>query len=348
MGQPLLEYRRMAPRPLIPLARRGLALGLGLLLIALAIFGLLSLAPGDPLAHMPLTLPSEVRTAMHEAMGLDAPWPTRLALWLRQVLVIEPLALCDALLGTAWADGQPRLISWHSHTPVMGLIADRLPQTLRIMGLSYALGLACALPLGLWQAHMRHSPADHAATALTMTAYALPPFVTALLLIWVFSIMLGWLPSGYDASHRVTDAASLATEIRQLILPVTVLTLQITAQLARHLRASAIEVLRADHIRTARAKGLGPRALLTGHVLRHAMIPVVTLMALGLPQVFGGAIITEQVFAINGIGHLLISSIHAGDLPVVQTITLLIAVLVVLANLAADALCRWLDPRITA
>jgi len=334
----------MAPRPLIRLARRGLSLGLSLLAIALAIFGLLSLAPGDPLARMPLTLPPEVRAAMREAMGLDAPWPTRLALWLRQALIVEPLVLCDTLFGTSWAEDAPRLISWHSRTPVMGLIADRLPQTLRLMGLSYALGLACALPLGLWQAHRHRSAADHATTALTMTAYALPPFVVALLLIWVFSITLGWLPSGYDNSLRITDAASLGTEIRQLILPVAVLALQITAQLTRHLRASAIEVLDTDHIRTARAKGLGPRALLTGHVLRHAMIPVVTIVALGLPQIVGGAIITEQIFAINGIGHLLISSIHAGDLPVVQTITLLVAVLVVLANLLADATYRWLDP----
>ena len=337
----------MAPRPLTRLARRGLSLGLSLLAIALAIFGLLSLAPGDPLARMPLTLPPEVRASMREALGLDAPWPTRLGLWLWQALIVEPLVLCDNLFGTTWAEGAPRLISWHSRTPVMGLIADRLPQTLRLVGLSYALGLVIALPLGLWQAHRYRSTADHATTALTMTAYALPPFVTGLLLIWVFSITLGWLPSGYDNSLHVTDRASLATELRQLILPVAVLTLQIAAQLARHLRASAVEVLGADHIRTARAKGLGPRALLTGHVLRHSMIPVVTIMALGLPQIVGGAIITEQIFAINGIGHLLISSIHAGDLPVVQTITLLVAVLVVLANLAADAAYRWLDPRLS-
>jgi peptide/nickel transport system permease protein len=338
----------MAQRPLTALARRGAALGLTLLVIALAIFTLLSIAPGDPLAQMPNTLPPEVRAAMREAMGLDAPWPTRLALWLRQLLVIEPLALCDALVGTTWAEGAPRLLSWQSHAPVMGLIADRLPQTLRLMGLAYALGLAIALPLGLWQAQRHDSAGDHAATALTMTAYALPPFVTALLLIWLFSLSLGWLPSGYDASHRITDARSLVHEARQLILPVLVLTLQITAQLARHLRASAIEVLSADHIRTARAKGLGARALLTGHVMRHAMLPVVTITALGLPQIVGGAIITEQIFAINGMGHLLISAIHAGDLPVVQTLTLLIAVLVVLANLLADAAYRWLDPRIAA
>ncbi|WP_306152658.1 ABC transporter permease [Roseovarius sp. MMSF_3281] len=338
----------MAPRALTALARRGAGLGLTLLAIALAIFALLSLAPGDPLAQMPHTLPPEVRTAMREALGLNAPWPARLALWLKQLLLIEPLALCDALLGTTWAEGAPRLLSWQSHSPVMGLITDRLPQTLRLMALAYAIGLACALPLGLWQAYTHHSRADHAATALTMTAYALPPFVTALLLIWLFSITLGWLPSGYDASHRITDAQSLGHEVKQLILPVLVLTLQITAQLTRHLRASAIEVLNADHIRTARAKVLGPRALLTGHVMRHAMLPVVTIMALGLPQIVGGAIITEQIFAINGLGHLLISSIHAGDLPVVQTLTLLIAVLVVLANLLADAAYRWLDPRIGA
>jgi len=338
----------MAPHALIRLARRGVILGLSLLAIALAIFALLSLAPGDPLAQMPLTLPPEVRASMRAAMGLEAPWPTRLALWLWQVLVIEPMVLADALLGTTWAEAQPRLISWHSRTPVMELIADRLPQTLRIMGLAYGLGLACALPLGLWQAHIHHSKTDSAATILTMIAYALPPFVTGLLLIWLFSITLGWLPSGYDATHRITGWASLWAEARQLILPVTVLTLQITAQLTRHLRASAIEVLGADHIRTARAKGLGPRALLMGHVMGHAMIPVITLMALGLPQLFGGAIITEQIFAINGIGHLLISSIHAGDLPVVQTITLLIAAMVVCANLMADAAYRWLDPRLAA
>ncbi len=338
----------MAARALTTAARHGATLGLTLLAIALAIFALLSLAPGDPLAHMPHTLPPEVRAAMREALGLDAPWPTRLALWLKQLLVTEPLALCDALFGTTWAEGAPRLLSWHSHSPVTGLIADRLPQTLRLMGLSYALGLTIALPLGLLQAYRHNSAGDHAATALTMTAYALPPFVTALLLIWLFSITLGWLPSGYDASHRITDAKSLGGEAKQLILPVLVLTLQIAAQLARHLRASAIEVLSADHIRTARAKGLAPSALLTRHVLRHAMLPVVTILALGLPQIVGGAIITEQIFAINGVGHLLISSIHAGDLPVVQTLTLLIAVLVVLANRLADAAYRWLDPRIAA
>jgi len=319
-----------------------------LLIFAVAIFALMELAPGDPMAQVPLSVPDEVKQEMRRALGLGEPAYVRFGLWLWQLCVIEPLTGLDALLGTQLAGGQSRILSWQARAPVMQIVASHLPQTLWVVGLAYVVGVAIALPLGICQAWRQHSVFDRAGTAVTMLAYSVPPFLSGVVLIAVFSVWLGWLPSIYDTTHRVEDWSDLWVQARQMILPVAVLSIQTTALIARYTRAAVLENLRMDHVRTARSKGLSEASVLARHVLRQSMIPVVTVIALGLPQVFGGAVVTEQIFLVNGLGHLLISSIEANDLPVVRTVTFLMAVLIVLANLAADVTCRLLDPRIGA
>lgn len=317
-----------------------------LLLIALVIFTLLELAPGDPMAQMPLTVSDAVRAEMRAALGLGEPAPVRFAAWMWQVFAVEPRVLLDTVLDTNLAEGLPRVQSWQSRSPVFAVIAERLPQTLWVVGMAYVIGILAALPIGIWSAYRRHSLADHAATAVTMLGYAVPPFFSGLLAILVFTYWLGWFPSVYDTTYEVTGWAEFRFQLRQMALPVLVLSVQTTAMLARYLRAAMIDELHSLYVRAARAKGMGEAAVVLGHALRNAMIPVVTIVALGLPQVFGGAIITEQIFRVNGVGHLLITSIQASDWPMVQTVTFLLAILIVGFNILADLLYGWLDPRV--
>jgi peptide/nickel transport system permease protein len=162
----------------------------------------------------------------------------------------------------------------------------------------------------------------------------------------IFAVWLGWFPSIYDTTLVVDSWDSFVAQLRQMFLPVMVLALQITSQLSRYMRASMLDNLNQDYVRTARAKGLSEKTVVLVHVLRNSMIPVVTVIALGIPTIFGGAIITEQVFKVNGIGQLLITAIYANDLPMVQTLVFIFAILIVLFNLIADVLYGILDPRI--
>ena len=166
------------------------------------------------------------------------------------------------------------------------------------------------------------------------------------MLIVIFSVQLGWLPSIYDTTHVVNDWESFKIQLQQMIMPVMVLALQITAQLSRYMRASTLDNLNQDYVRTARAKGLSEAIVVISHVVRNSMIPVITVIALGVPAIFGGAIITENVFKVNGIGQLLLTALFANDLPMVMTLTFIFAVLIVLFNLVADVLYGILDPRI--
>ena len=162
----------------------------------------------------------------------------------------------------------------------------------------------------------------------------------------IFSVGLDWLPSIYDTTHRVTDLQSFLYQVRQMVMPVLVLGLFSAAQLSRFTRSAVLENLNQDYVRTARAKGLTEPKVLLIHVLRNSLIPVVTVISLGLPATFAGAIITEQIFRINGVGQLLIGAIESGDIPTVQTVTFIFAVLIVVFNLVADVLYGVLDPRI--
>jgi len=317
-----------------------------LLFIALAIFLLLQLAPGDPMAQVPLTVPPEVKEKMREALGLGAPWYVQFWKWLVQFFWIEPQVFIDWLFGTGLTDGAQRVISWQTRSPVMDIVVQRLPQTLWVVGLAYVVAFLIAIPVGIYSAYKQYSAFDQVGTFITMIGFSIPPFFTGPLLIVIFSVWLGWFPSIYDTTHEVNSWDSFVYQIQQMIMPVMVLALQVTAQVSRFMRASMLDNLKQDYVRTARAKGLPERAVLLVHVLRNSMISVVTVIALAIPAIFGGAIITEVVFKVNGIGQLLITALFANDMPMVMTLTFIFALLIVVFNIIADVLYGVLDPRI--
>ncbi|UXU75238.1 MULTISPECIES: ABC transporter permease [unclassified Paracoccus (in: a-proteobacteria)] len=317
-----------------------------LLFISLVIFLLLEASPGDPLGDVPLTVPPEVKERMREALGLGQAWYIRYALWLKQFFWVEPLYWFDRVFGTGFSAGMQRIISFQSRSPVFDVIAQRLPQTLTVVGMSYLLGVLIAIPIGIISAYRQYSWFDQIGTFIAMVGFSLPTFFTGVVLIIVFGIKLQWFPSIYDTTLRVTDWNSFVAQVRQMVMPVTVLALYNAAQISRFMRAAMLDNLRQDYVRTARAKGLSERVVVLKHVLRNSLIPVVTVIALGLPAVFGGAIITEQVFKVNGLGQLLILAINANDIPMVMTLTFIFAVLIVTFTLIADLLYGILDPRI--
>ncbi|MEO1107703.1 MAG: ABC transporter permease [Pseudomonadota bacterium] len=317
-----------------------------LLFISLVIFLLLELAPGDPMAQVPLTVPPEVKEKMREALGLGQPMHIRFWKWIVQFFWIEPQVLVDHMFGTTFSEGDLRVISWQTRSPVMDIVVQRIPQTLWVVGTAYVVAILIALPIGIYSAYRQYSWFDQMGTFVSMVGFSVPPFFSGVLVIVIFSVQLGWFPSIYDTTLVVNSWDSFVVQLKQMIMPVMVLALQITAQLSRFMRASMLDNLNQDYVRTARAKGLSEYTVVMVHVLRNSMIPVVTVIALGIPAIFGGAIITEQVFKVNGIGQLLIGAIQANDLPMVQTLTFIFAVLIVLFNLIADVLYGILDPRI--
>jgi peptide/nickel transport system permease protein len=317
-----------------------------LLLISLVIFFLVDLAPGSPASEIPLTVPPEVRAKILESMGVNQPVWVRYILWLKQFFWVEPLYWWDATFGTTYAEGMQRIISYQSRAPVFDVIAQRLPQTLTVIGTAYLIGILIALPIGIYSAYRQYSWFDQFGTFVAMVGYSVPTFFTGVLLIVIFAVNLQWFPSIYDTTLRVVDWETFVRQVHQMALPVTVLALFNAAEISRYTRSSMLENLSQDYVRTARAKGMEERTVVLKHVLRNSLIPVVTIIALGLPTIFGGAIITEQVFKVNGIGAALIGAIHGNDLPMVQTLTFIFAVLIVLFNLIADILYGILDPRI--
>jgi peptide/nickel transport system permease protein len=317
-----------------------------LLFISLIIFLLLELAPGDPMSQVPLTVPPEVKQQMRLALGLGEPVPVRFWRWTVQFFWVEPQVLVDHIFGTGFSEGDLRVISWQTRSPVMDIVIQRMPQTLWVVGLSYVVGVLIALPIGIYSAYRQYSLFDQIGTFVAMVGFSVPPFFTGVLVIVIFSVNLNWLPSIYDTTHIVNDWDSFVIQLKQMIMPVMVLALQTTAQISRFTRASMLDNLNQDYVRTARAKGLGEKTVVLAHVLRNSMIPVVTVIALGVPAVFGGAIITEQVFKVNGIGQLFITALLANDLPMVQTVAFMFAILIVFFNLIADVLYGILDPRI--
>jgi peptide/nickel transport system permease protein len=301
-----------------------------LLLISFVLFAVLSLAPGDPMSQFAANpaVPPEVRENIKRSLGLDQPWPVRYVKWLA------------AMAQGDWG------FSFASRIPVWELLKLRIPSTLAVVGVAYVVSLVLAIPIGIISAIRQYSLLDHLATTLAFFGFSLPTFFTGLLLIIVFSVKLNWLPFIYDSTLEVHDLSSLTDQIKQTIMPVLVLALFQTATLVRYTRASVLETLPLDYVRTARAKGLGPQGVIARHVVRNSLIPVVTLIALTAPAVFSGALITEQIFRVPGIGSLLINSIQNSDTPVVMAITFTFSVLVVFFNVVADVLYGVLDPRI--
>jgi peptide/nickel transport system permease protein len=318
-----------------------------LLFISLIIFLLLDLAPSDPTGNLPLTIPPDVREKIRISLGLGEPIHVRYLLWCNQFFINEPLNMIEQWFDITIGTGDRlRVSSWATRSPVVDLVVERMPQTLWVVGMSYVVGVLIAIPIGVYSAYRQYSWFDQAGTFISMIGFSVPTFFTGVLMIVVFSVMLGWFPSIYDTTHQVTDWDSFLYQVRQMIMPVFVLALYNAAQISRFMRASMLDNLGLDYVRTARAKGMTENIVLLVHVLRNSLIPVVTVIALGIPQVFGGAIITEQVFKVNGLGQLLIIGIQGADIPLVQTLTFIFAVLIVFFNLIADILYGILDPRI--
>lgn len=319
-----------------------------LIAISFVIFAILDLAPSDPTANLPLTIPPEVKEQIRESLGLGQPFHIRYLKWMQQFFVTEPLNILEETTGITIGDSENRfrLRSWQTRGPVIDLIIERLPQTLWVVGLAYLVSIVIAIPLGVISAVKQYSWIDQIGTIFSMIGFSVPTFFTGLLAIIIFSVHLGWFPSFYDTTHQVTDWPSFVFQVKQIILPVTVLALFQTATLNRFTRSSVLDNLPQDYVRTVRAKGFREYYVIMVHVLRNSLIPVVTLVALGIPTIFGGAIITEQIFRINGLGALLIIAIQGSDIPVVQSLTFIFAVLIVLFNLIADVIYGFLDPRI--
>jgi peptide/nickel transport system permease protein len=299
--------------------------------ISLVLFTILALAPGDPFEELATNpnVPPEVRLHLRAQFGLDDPVPVRYVRWL-----------------TAMARGDWGF-SFVSRVDVSTLILQRLPTSLFVLGLAQIVGLLIALPIGTYSALRPYSVFDQIATTFAFIGFSLPTFFTGLVFILVFSITLNWLPFVYQADIPATGWRWWWEQARQAAMPVAVLGLFQGATLTRFVRSAVLDVIRLDFVNTARAKGLSEKRTVVKHVIRNALIPVVTLVALQIPAIFTGAVITEQIFRIPGIGSLLIASILANDTPVIMAITFVFSCLVVLFNLVADLLYGWLDPRIS-
>ena len=319
-----------------------------LLVISFIIFAILDLAPNDPTGNLPMTVPPEVREKIRVSLGLDQPMHIRFGMWLNQFFVNEPLNILHEAFGISIGDAEERtrILSWSTRSPVVDLIIQRTPQTLWVVGLSYLFGILIAIPIGIVSAYKQYSWFDQVGTFVSMVGFSVPTFFTGMVAIIIFSVQLKWFPMIYDTTLSVDSWQNFVTQVKQMIMPVSVLALYNASQLSRFMRASILDNLNLDYVRTARAKGRSEKVVLLIHVLRNSLIPVVTLIALGIPTIFSGAIITEQIFRVNGLGQLLIIAIEGADIPLVQTLTFLFAILIVLFNLIADVVYGMLDPRI--
>jgi peptide/nickel transport system permease protein len=299
--------------------------------ISVILFTVLALAPGDPFSELAANpaIPPEVAASLRAKFGLDDPVWMRYLHWL------------NAMFHGDWG------FSFASRIDVDTLIMQRLPTTLIVIGAAQVLAIAVALPVGVLAGTRPYSIFDQIATTFAFIGFSLPTFFTGLVLILVFSVRLDWLPIVYRADLSATGWSWVWEQVKQSIMPVTVLGLFQGGSLVRYVRSAVLDVVRLDYVTTARSKGIGERNVILRHVVRTALIPVVTLVALQLPIVFGGAIVTEQIFRVPGIGSLLISAMLANDTPVVMAVTFVFACLVVIFNLIADILYGWLDPRIS-
>jgi peptide/nickel transport system permease protein len=299
--------------------------------ISMVLFTVLAMAPGDPFEELATNpnVPPEVRVNLRAQFGLDDPLPLRYARWF------------TSMVRGDWG------FSFVSRMNVDQLILQRLPTSMFVLGSAQLLGILIALPVGVFSATRPYSIFDQIATTFAFIGFSLPTFFTGLLFILFFSIYLDWLPFIYRADIEATGWAWVWATFKQAIMPVAVLGLFQGASLTRFVRSSVLDVVRLDYVNTARAKGLSERITIVKHVVRNALIPVVTLVALQIPTIFAGAVVTEQIFRVPGIGSLLISSILANDTPVIMAVTFVFSCLVVLFNLVADILYGWLDPRIS-
>ncbi len=308
-----------------------------LLGITLVTFTFIELAPGDAVMAMIL---ADMQTggrvtkidveAMRKQMGLDQPAPVRYLRWLGEIL-------------------QGRMgVRIRSKIPVATEIGRRLPATLELMAAALLISVIIGIPLGILSAVKQYSWLDYFLTAGTFVGVAVPSFFAAIIAIYLFSLKLGWFPtSGYSTpDQHFGFFAGLFNHVQYLIMPATVLGLESIAGISRYMRASVLEVIRLEYITTARAKGLGQKVILGRHVLRNALLPIITIIGLRLPNLFGGALIIETIFNWPGMGILYIDGVNTRDYPLLMGMTLISALTIVISNLITDLAYSFADPRI--
>jgi len=296
-----------------------------LLLVTAGVFSLIHLTPGDPIdAMMQESQDAQAKEALRRELGLDRPIYVQYLSWLGKVLQGD--------FGR----------SIRNNEPVIENVGKRIWPSIQLTLFAMLISLSVAFPVGILSATHRNSPIDGIGTMFALFGLCMPNFLLALLLIYFFGVTLRWLPiSGY-----VNPAEDLLGGIRSLTMPAITLGLALAAVVTRTLRSSLLETLSEDYVRTARAKGLSEKLVIRRHALKNGLIPVVTILGLQFGSLIGGAVITEYVFALPGVGRLVVDSIFARDYPLVQGVILLIAIGFVLSNLLVDIVYGWLDPRI--
>jgi len=302
-----------------------------LVLVSFVAFGISVAAPGNAMqTFIDPNVPPEQLRAAEARLGLDQPFYVQYVRWVGEV--------ARGNLGYSFRTGRP----------VAAFVGSRIGPTFLLMGTAFAVTLVLALWLGTATAARPYSALDYGVTGAAFAGISVPSFFTAMALIYVFALRLGWFPTSgledYAAGH--TGIALFLDRLRHLVLPVTVLVLTGAAELVRHVRSAVLEELGQDYVRTARSKGVSERAVLRRHALRNSLLPVITLVGVALPRLLAGSVITETVFAWPGMGRLLVESVFARDYPVAMAINMLAAVLVLAGSLLADVLYAAVDPRV--
>lgn len=297
-------------------------------LVTIIAFAIINFAPGDPVnmfINPETSSPVDVEM-IRKSLGLDQPMPIRYVKWLGKVLQGD--------LG----------VSFQHSEPVMGMILQRLPNTL-ILALSATIfAFIVAIPAGILSAVKRNTWVDYLFSTISFVGISLPSFWFGLMLILLFSLKLGWLPSGDMRSNF--DSFVLSDRLVHLILPTVVLGMGSMAAKMRYMRSSMLEVIRQDYIRTARSKGLSEGVVIFGHALRNALLPIITLLGLIIPGLFSGAVIVEQIFSWPGMGRMAIEATFMRDYPVQMGVILMSSIMVIAGSLLADIGYALADPRI--
>ena len=296
-------------------------------LVSIIVFALIHAAPGGPGAVMAddRLSPDEI-ARMRANLGLDKPLPVQYVEWARNLLTGD--------FGISYADGRP----------VLDTILQRVPNTLILAGTAFLLSLAVAIPVGVFTGARSNSKIDNLVSGLTFVAMSVPVFWIGIIGIILFSVTWGWLPS--SGMYTINQDKSLVDLLKHLVMPAIVLSLPSMAMFTRFVRVSVLETLQRDYVRTARAKGLSPRAVMYRHVLRTALMPIITIVGISLPAVVTGAAVTESVFGWPGMGRLGYDAILSRDFPVILTLNFIAAVLTLIGTLVSDVLYALADPRI--
>ncbi len=318
-------------------AARRVVLAIPLLIgITCISFVVIHLAPGEPVdihtGELGIKSTAQAKQALREMYGLDQPIHVQYWDWLSRIVQLD--------FGRSFApDGKP----------VLHKIAERLPITLLLSIIEMIVIIGCSVPIGILSATRQHSPFDKILTVFVFLGFATPDFWLALLLMILFGVQLGWLPiSGLRSmSWEYLSVWGQQLDIAaHLVLPITVATFGGLAGFSRYMRQSMLEVVRQDYIQSARAKGLSEQAVIGKHALRNALLPVVTILGLSLPGLIGGSVIVESIFAIPGMGQLMVQAVFMRDYPVIMGNLVIVAALTLLANLVADIAYGLIDPRI--